>query len=321
MGSTQLDKEIADLAVQGKIKLSEDEQQKICNEMVSSLNEEEQEIAARSSYKYMMKAISESESKSKSSTNERFSTACKMARRHLVASKGDKESGLTQMKKTIAFRKEKCVDDLRRCYNKDDKNYNTSKYVALRSTLDKAMETSFLSVIGYSKKREPIFIQLPSVISDFSNYEGYLQANIFMMEKANACSERFTNGEKEKFLIFLDYNHFGRKNFPPLKLAKDISDVLREHYPERLENVYLIDTPMIFRGFYAIIKHFIDPITVRKVRFVTGLQQRRKEFADVAENSEIMPFILPEGEVSQPIDIKKLLHDIPFDRANNEGED
>ena len=42
-------------------------------------------------------------------------------------------------------------------------------------------------------------------------------------------------------------------------------------------------------------------------------------FIGMAENSDIMPFILPEGEVSQPLDIKKHL-DIPFDRLNNESD-
>ena len=279
--------------------------------MVYALNEEEQEIAARSSYKYMINAISEATP----STNEQINTACKMARRHLVASKGDKKAGLKQMKKTIYFRKETGVDDLRRCYNKNDKDYNSSKYVALRSSLDKALETAFVSVIGYSKNRVPIFIHLPSVISDFSNPAEYIQANVFMTEKVNACSEQFTNGEQEKFYAFFDYNNFATKNIPPLKLTKEFFDILRDHYPERLQNIYLIDAPMIFRAFYAIIKHFIDPITVRKVKFITGLEQRRKEFTGMAENSDIMPFILPEGDVPQPINIKKLLYDIPFDHA------
>ena len=311
------EKEIIQLAVQGKTNLSEDEEQQICAEIVDSLTEDEKEIAARSSYRYMLRAISENLDQ-RPSKNEQFELALQMARRHLVAAKGDKEKAMIQTKKTIQYRKEINIDAIRRCFNKDDDEYDSQVLLNTRKKLEPLLKTGFISVVGYSKFDETLFIDRPSKIDDFSDQDACLKANIYMFERALASSESKTNGRKEKVIVIFDYNGVERKNVPPIDFVKTFFSILRDHYPERLEKTYLVDAPVLFWAFFNIIKHFIDPVTTQKIRFTNGEEEKRKTFSNLFSLDQVMPFMLPEGKIPPSLDMNEFLHEVPYNRTYSE---
>eukprot|EP00970_Alexandrium_tamarense_P004383 scaffold732_cov265-Alexandrium_tamarense.AAC.3 len=42
------------------------------------------------------------------------------------------------------------------------------------------------------------------------------------------------------------------------------------HYPERMFRAYICDPPLVFRTFWSVIRHFVDPCTLEKIAFCSG---------------------------------------------------
>ena len=49
-------------------------------------------------------------------------------------------------------------------------------------------------------------------------------------------------------------------------LLKRIFDVGTNFYPETMWKIYLVNTPMLFRAVWAVVKPWLHPVTAAKVR-------------------------------------------------------
>lgn len=147
--------------------------------------------------------------------------------------------------------------------------------------------------------------------------EYYIKGNIFMFERALACTELKTDGKKDKVVLLYDYNGYGLKNSPPLMLVKELMFDFRDHWPERLQHVFVVDSPFIFRAFWAVIKHFIDPITKSFVQFITG-EEQKKMLRELINEDQAAPFMFDGGRDGKEVDMATFLHDTPFDHAYGE---
>ena len=117
--------------------------------------------------------------------------------------------------------------------------------------------------------------------------------------------------------MFFDYNQYTMKNSPPLAIVHGLLNNLRDHFPECLEHVFLVDTPFVFRAFWAIVKHFIDPVTKDLVQFVTG-EEQKGQLRDLVDADQAMPFMFKGGEDAAKIDMKRFFYDVPFDEVYGE---
>ena len=138
-----------------------------------------------------------------------------------------------------------------------------------------------------------------------------------MLERALACTERKTKGVKTKVVMFFDYNQYAMKNSPPVAMVHSLLSNLRDHFPECLEHVFLVDTPFVFRAFWAIVKHFLDPVTKDLVQFVTG-EEQKGQLRDLVDADQAMPFMFKGGEDAAEIDMKRFFYDVPFDQVYGE---
>eukprot|EP01060_Flectonema_neradi_P002352 TRINITY_DN11439_c1_g3_i1.p1 TRINITY_DN11439_c1_g3~~TRINITY_DN11439_c1_g3_i1.p1 ORF type:complete len:329 (+),score=60.01 TRINITY_DN11439_c1_g3_i1:187-1173(+) len=99
-----------------------------------------------------------------------------------------------------------------------------------------------------------------------------LQHVKFVLEEAARVmkynDERFPGIEKLCYII--DLQGFSL-NAPGAsrEVAAKWTDMLQNHYPERLGKAYLINYPSIFSVFWAAVKLFIDSVTAAKVCFVS----------------------------------------------------
>jgi hypothetical protein len=93
--------------------------------------------------------------------------------------------------------------------------------------------------------------------------------------------------------------------------------MLMNHYPERLHRVYLVDAPVLFRAFWALISPFVDPVTKEKFQFVTGESRRQAIFGAALDKDQSLPYQRPDGELTDPLDVDRFLH-LPIDEAYDE---
>lgn len=304
-----------------KQRFANDEEVKACRRMVASLSDDEKETAARSSYRYFMASTSSSDGSKRPSNEERDGHALATARRHLVAEKGDEQGALKKMKATIKYRVEMNVDAIRRCFHDADAGGDADLadlYKETRRGLeDQLLLTKKQYVRGYSKDNRALMTGRARLYNNW-NPEYYMKANIYTLERAIACTERATNGAEEKVVVLFDYNGYTSKNSPPLSLVKNLVFTLRDHWPERLEYVFIVDAPLIFRGFWTLIKPFIDPVTKKKVQFVTGEEQKREVLGQVIDEEEAEPYMLPGGRKVGLLDMERYLREVPYDRAYDE---
>eukprot|EP00591_Stephanopyxis_turris_P001687 CAMPEP_0195515752 /NCGR_PEP_ID=MMETSP0794_2-20130614/6713_1 /TAXON_ID=515487 /ORGANISM="Stephanopyxis turris, Strain CCMP 815" /LENGTH=322 /DNA_ID=CAMNT_0040644227 /DNA_START=28 /DNA_END=996 /DNA_ORIENTATION=- len=295
----------------------EDQYYKVCHEMVLNLTQDEKEHAARTSYKYFMLSISQTGSKP--SEAEQLKCAMAMAKRHLIAENGDQECALKKMKNTIQYRKDINVDGIRRAfYEKEGPDEEKNKeYQHIRNNLEHQMSTGIVHVRGYDTRKAANYIAFPRLkISD--DPEWYIKANIYTLERALACSERASEGEVEKVCCFFDYSGYKSKHSPPVTLIRDLFFCLRDHYPERMKHVFIVDAPVIFRSFWYLIRPFLDPVTKSKVKFVAGEVQKQEVFAGIINKDQAMNFMYPDGGKTKEMNVMEFLYDIPYDHAFDE---
>ena len=294
----------------------------IVDSIFLELSDDEKEQAARaSSYRYLVASTSPTEQEGRDQTRDKHAKAS-ITRYVTVEQKLDsskspdewKAAACTKLRSTLQFRKEKDVDAIRLCFkeNLEDKD---SVHANIRDRLMQRFSNKASVVRGYTKDGRAMFQNFANADTQWEQ-EYFIKGNIYMMERAIACTERNTNGEKDKIIVLYDYNGYGRKNSPPPLLVKELLSNLRDHWPERLQHVFVVDAPFIFRAFWAIIKHFIDPITKNLVQFVTG-EEQKQVFRDMISKDQAAPFMFEGGDNGDEVDIVTFFHS-SFDHVYGE---
>ena len=300
----------------------------IVDNIYNKLNDNEKEQTARaSSYRYLKSAAKHS------NNNEvlRAKYAKSQIERYvLVEEKLDKSKSpdewetlaYDKLKKTLIYREEKQIDDIRQCFDKDKlKGGENSVHATLRNLLTERFANGASIIQGYTKDGQALFINYARADTKW-DAESYIKGNIYMLERGLACTERKTNGANDKVVVFYDYNGYRLKNSPPPLVVKELLTALHEHWPERLNGVYVVDAPMIFRAFWAIIRHFIDPITKELVHFVSG-EEEKNIFRDMISPDQAAPFMYDGATKNGGADItdnNSFFYDTPFDHAHGEDK-
>lgn len=284
-------------------------QDSTCRAILNALTEAEVETAARASYEYFVIADSDGSSK-----DVRDKYALRMARRHLIAEKMNLSMALNKMKLTIKYRNKINVDVIRRCFTK--REYKDDEEKEIRCMVEEGLERELSDgkhfIRGHDNEERSLFCLFPRRYQSYDE-QWYLMGKIYTLERALAYTERVTEGREEKVNVVFDYQQYSSKKEPPLALVKDLMFCLRDHYPERLRFLCFIDAPFMFRAFWAVVRPFIDPVTKKKIRFISGRTQKKRFFSNIVSTDQAMSFILPEGTKPDEYDIKNYLHNTAFD--------
>ena len=267
-------------------------------EMVQSLTKEQQEASARTSHAYFVQSIlkhknvEDVEETTEDDTLLREKMAMRMARRHLVANKGNKDKAVESMKVTLQFREEFGVDNLRRCMinikkegdgghggsggdkcEQNQQHNEEQEKELLHMIISNIMESDTIQLRGYDKRNRVLLIRKSSGTKPFdSNLDvnNFLKIQLYWVERAIACTERKSCGTEEKLNMCINYQEYNRANKPPMKMLRALIHTLQTHYPERLHLWIAIDPPFIFRTIWNIVSYFVDVDTKKKVNFITG---------------------------------------------------
>lgn len=73
---------------------------------------------------------------------------------------------------------------------------------------------------------------------------------------------------QEQMSWLIDFTGFSLNSNVSVKTARDIINILQNHYPERLAVAFLYSPPRIFQAFWKAVKYFLDAKTFQKVKFV-----------------------------------------------------
>jgi hypothetical protein len=283
-------------------------------EMVAALTDTEKESAGRSSYQYS-KLSDTIQNRGPWINRIRDNAAGEMAARHWVAEKGDTPKALKQFRETIQYFVDKKVPEIIHCFQED-----TANHKRLRNKVTKYLgPAGRLFVRGYDREGRACmhFIAKNSPLYSKADPEGCMEAYFYMLEKAFACTEKRSRGTLGKVNVSVDFKDFIKWHSPPLNVVKDMLVMLKDHYPERLHKVYLVDAPVVFRALWSIIKPFLDPDTKHKFIFVTGEQQRMEVFGSIMDKDNSMPYQRPDGTLVEDVDMDKL-YSLPYQVAYDE---
>ena len=310
--------------------------------MVQSLTDEQKEQAANTSHAYFVLTMTSSSDDNNTDKHRQSkediqeSMAMRMARRHLVAQKGNKTKAIEGMIETLRFRNEIGIDDLRRCmitmtpkdidgHHGDDNDDTTdnNKLQRLREEVISGIEASdTVQLRGYDKEVRVLLVRKSSGTKPFdastTDVDSFLKVQLYWVERAIACTERKSHGKQEKLNMCIDYNGYNRKNKPPISMLRALITTLQTHYPERLHYWIAIDPPFILNTIWKIVSFFVDPITKEKVKFVSGDEAKIEMIGPYIDIDQAMPFLLPGGKQTEPVNLRRMLYEIPFDHAYNE---
>jgi len=273
------------------------EEESCQNEIIDKLSESELEQAACTSYAYFAKR--------ENNGVHRRKMALRMARRCLVADKGNVQKALNRLRNTLKFREEVRINDLRAvtCQDPDISNEWTES----------------LAVSGYDTSNRAILVRFARKF-DFSTLtlEVFIKIVLYQLERAIACGEYRSRGTQEKIVVATDYSNHERAASPSTAFMRAVIDVFQIHYPERLELFIGVDPPLSVRLVTSIIWPFLDPETRKKIKSVSGDQAKQTELKSIVSLDQAMSFLRPGGQV-KTWDTKKYLNSIPFHLAAHQA--
>lgn len=169
--------------------------------------------------------------------------------------------------------------------------------VHLRDGMIKRYAHKVSTVRGYSIDGHALFQNFPQ--EDF-----FIRGNLHILEKALACTERRSDGKKDKVIVMYDYNGCTTKNSPPAALICKLLRILRDHFPERLEHVFVVDAPFIFKTFWSLNKRFINPITKELVSFITGEEAKKHVVRSIINEDAASCWVFDGDHVDGEVDLE-----------------
>ncbi|XP_039140242.1 phosphatidylinositol transfer protein 3-like isoform X2 [Dioscorea cayenensis subsp. rotundata] len=118
-----------------------------------------------------------------------------------------------------------------------------------------------------------------------TSHDKQLQHLVYLLE--NAISN--LPEEQEQMVWLIDFNGWSLSNSTPIKTAREATNILQNHYPERLATAFLYNPPRIFETFWKIVKYFLDPMTFQKVKFIYPKNEETVDLIQRNFDVEVLP--------------------------------
>jgi hypothetical protein len=284
--------------------------------MLNLLSDNELEVAARTSYAYVVERqqLDEEEQLRK---KERRNAAAEMAQQYL-SSKSDKTNALKKMKATLHFQQEMDLDNLRMATTTSTSNStsNTQAEDSQQSQeyvddLRKFLSGKKAYVQGYDKDGRSTYLFIPRLVDDHDKALRTKRGHVWSMEKAIACSTCADHTVN----VVVDFSGFNiLYHSPPFAVGSDLMTTLRNHYVGHVHRIFLINVPTAFYMLWSIFKPFAGTKTRQKIIFVHDDPELLRQFYT---DNQATPWMLPNGEKNRELNVEEYLN-TPFDQAFDE---
>ncbi len=181
-----------------------------------------------------------------------------------------------------------------------------------RSYISQDLASQMAVVRGHDKDERAMILIFPRVSADSYSDEAFIITILYTMERAIACTEALSKGRHEKIIAVLYFAHFHFSHSPSLTAVKKLASILQHRYPERLKNLVVIDPPFWIRAMYSLVKPFLDPDTRQKFILASGDKGKQQVLSNLIDIDQAMPFMLPGGRLSDPVDVDRYTSQVPF---------
>ena len=284
--------------------------------MVKLVNEDELEILAQTSYAYWLASLSQHHPPT---ANQRERMALREVRRQSRKSADDDLKVLQETKETAKHRKERRYDLIRACYmdtsammfESDVEKTEYEKDLAkIRAAVDSDLKKQAAFVRGTDKEGRALLVGRSRVVAGTNDSE-FLTTQLYLIERALAATEFNSKGKEEKIVVVFDFSEFYASLSPSWESVKSLAHILGNFFPERLIRFVVTDPPFWMRTSYNLLAPFIDPITLEKYILVAGDQSKQilRKYIDA---EQAMPFMIPEGKLSETVDLMIFRELVPF---------
>jgi CRAL/TRIO domain len=196
--------------------------------------------------------------------------------------------------------------------------------VRYRNYIVKDTRKQCIAVRGRDKFNRAIAMKFqrtePMNATDNDEVLAYRITQIFLTEKTNAVTEILSYGFIDNSITILDYTNYKSSNLPPYTIFCDVILMLQSHYPERAYRIILSDPPFFLRTGYYMLRPFIATATQEKILMVSGVDAKQQTFGNLIDTKQAMTYLLPNGHLTTPIDIDKVLNQ-PFHALYDDNDD
>jgi len=139
------------------------------------------------------------------------------------------------------------------------------KKVQYKDTYSEIVKEKVL-IPGYDKERRLICLVKVRLHFPSSSVKKVMEKMIlFMMEK---CRSKL-DPDVETFDLIFDLSGFSLSNMD-YDLVKYLLKIFSDYYPETLGMCLVVNSPWLFKGCWAIVKPWMDPVTSSKILFVNS---------------------------------------------------
>lgn len=166
--------------------------------------------------------------------------------RYLRATKWNQKEAEKRVLGTLAWRREYGVEDL------------TADHISPEN------ETGKQIILGYDKEGRVCHYLNPGRQNTEASPR-QVQHLVFMLERVIELMP--PQVETLSLLINFKSSKSRSNTAPGIGLAREVLNILQNHYPERLGRALIINVPWIVNGFFKLITPFIDPHTREKLKF------------------------------------------------------
>lgn len=103
-----------------------------------------------------------------------------------------------------------------------------------------------------------------------TNHEAFVTAQLYVAERAIACSEFLSRGKQEKVLAVMDFGNYSSSNAPPLLTMKESMSLMQSNYPERLKTAVITEPAFWMKGLYNLLYPLMSTDTREKIQMAYG---------------------------------------------------
>ncbi|KAM0011962.1 putative CRAL-TRIO lipid binding domain, CRAL/TRIO domain, CRAL/TRIO domain superfamily [Helianthus debilis subsp. tardiflorus] len=167
-------------------------------------------------------------------------------RRYLEARNWNVEKAKKMLEETLAWRSSYKPEEIR------------WHEVAVEGETGKLFRANF-----HDRAGRTVLILKPG-LQNTTSMDNQIKHLVYLMENAML---NLPEGQEEMVWL-IDFTGWSFTTSVPVRTAKDTINILQDHYPQRLAVAFLYAPPRIFQAFWKIVKIFMDPKTVQKVKFV-----------------------------------------------------